>query len=1319
MGARSPPTLLVSVLLTLLSVTMLHGTSAAEVFQRYNVSDGLANNLVFDVAEDKYGFVWMTTRNGISKFDGSEFTTYRPVPAGIKGQLAQFYQTIGEGRDGSLWFCSWGNGLLKLDPETEHFTFYRHDPQDPQSIASDDVWFAFEDREGMIWVSSLGGLSRLDPRTGKAHVYRHDPANTNSLSHSLPTKVVQDATDALWIGTYGGGLDRLDLKTQTFTHYRHASGTANSLSNDLIEGLFLDRDGTLWISTDGGLDHFDPRNGRFKAYKHDPNDAQSLSNDEVLEARRDTRGRLWTVNWGGGINRLDEATGNFTHYLYEPGNPLGPSTNLAEYFRQSRDGAIWFGSFNGLNRYDEQGGRFQLLLHQPGMAGVRGTMAVSGAQQDRQGRVWATSDDVGLLRYDPVRKEYRTYGLEPGNPHSLSNSSATAITMDVAGEIWVGTRGGFNRYVPATDGFERFTVAQYGARGLASDNISDITTDSRGVVWLTMYGVGLQRFDPQTRTFALFQHSPDDPASLGNDQTNAVRVAADGMVWVGSDAGLSRLDPATGKFTNFAAGESGLSSIIINAIVQGPGDTMLFGTDVGVDIYDSHSTRFTSYTVKDGMPSNYVMALEADRQGDIWAGTDKGLVRLDIRAGKIRVFGVDDGLPSDQFWNHAASRGADGTLYFGSMNGLAAFQPAQLRDNPTPPPVYITEFSLFNHKMVAGPGSPLKSVIQFTRKITLNYRQSSLGFKFAALNYRWPKKNQYAYELEGFDDDWVEVDSSRRQAVYTNLPPGHYVFRVRASNNDGAWNNAGASLDITITPPWWQTWSFRTSVLVAMFGVGYTGYRLRVRQLENRANTLQHVIDERTRDLVQAKEAAEVANQAKTAFLTSMSHELRTPLNGILGYAQILGRGKNLDPRQLTGVSVIQQSGEHLLRLIDDILDSAKIEAGKQELNVADIPLKHFLAAIVEIIHVKTQAKGLKLSCNFAADLPDVVRLDERRLRQVLLNLLANAVKFTDHGEVGLAVRFLPPTRLCFEVRDTGIGIAETDLKVIFQPFTQVSDAQHRFGGTGLGLVISRQFVRLMGSDIELESHIGKGSIFRFVLDVPVATGSPVAATSTATRITGYSGPHKKLLVVDDIAENRAVLSDMLGQLGFDICTATNGREALQVAQAQRPDLILIDVFMPEMDGLEAIRQLRQLPDLAELPIITVSASVLGKDEESSLAAGANAFLAKPVDEDTLLAQIGALLRVDWILESSTTAEELALTSDGSFIIPPRQQMEALHRVALQGSMRDIAQMATQLALQDERYRPFAEHLLALARRFQSKAILRLVERKLDGTRLA
>ncbi|MFJ1260000.1 ATP-binding protein [Cupriavidus sp. CuC1] len=466
-------------------------------------------------------------------------------------------------------------------------------------------------------------------------------------------------------------------------------------------------------------------------------------------------------------------------------------------------------------------------------------------------------------------------------------------------------------------------------------------------------------------------------------------------------------------------------------------------------------------------------------------------------------------------------------------------------------------------------------------------------------------------------------------------------------------------------------------------------------------------------DQKQLQAAAERANRAKSDFLASMSHELRTPLNGILGYAQILLRDTTLGERQVAGLRVIQQSGEQLLTLINDVLDFAKIEAGKQELSLTDIPLAKFLRIIAEIISVKAEQKGLAFICDTAPDLPGGIRADEKRLRQALLNLLANAVKFTDRGQVSLRVRFFPHARLRFEVQDTGIGIREEQLESIFQPFEQGGDAQRRLGGSGLGLAISQRFVRLMGGEIRVESRIGQGSTFWFELELPVVE-LEIAPPSAAGVVTGYQGPRKKVLVVDDVAENRAVVVDMLGQIGFEMVEAENGCEGLEKAQTLRPDLILMDIVMPEMGGLEATRRLRQLPAQKDVPIIAISASASGGDKESSLAAGMSAFQPKPIDFGMLLAQIASLLKLSWTYAAPPASSAPEHQAPGPLLVPPAQEMEILHRLAREGNMRDIVQRAAHLAELDERYRPFADQLRLLAKGYQSKAILSLVERHLE-----
>lgn len=487
------------------------------------------------------------------------------------------------------------------------------------------------------------------------------------------------------------------------------------------------------------------------------------------------------------------------------------------------------------------------------------------------------------------------------------------------------------------------------------------------------------------------------------------------------------------------------------------------------------------------------------------------------------------------------------------------------------------------------------------------------------------------------------------------------------------------------------------------------------------------------RDISERK-AAEAAREASLAeaerlarlrseFLAQMSHELRTPLNAILGYAQILRRDKRLTERQARGLATIEESGHHLLTLINDILDLSRISAAKLELYPADTNLAVFLHTVCDIIRVKADEKGLLFTYQASPDLPPAVRVDDRRLRQVLLNLLGNAVKFTDRGRVELRVARLgedrmendqTTVRLQFEVADSGIGMTEQQVNRIFLPFEQVADSKRRHGGAGLGLAISRQLVRLMGGDIQVRSEPGSGSVFSFELDVPIAASEP--ETSLMQRIaTGYAGARKKILVVDDVAQSRAMLKDLLATLGFEVAGAVNGEDALRQAQSVQPDLIVMDIAMPVMDGLEAIQRLRQMPEFAHLPIFIASASASSADESKSLEAGASVFIPKPIDRERLLTALAEHLRIEWIYQE--IAQQALLAPEGEredIAIPPLAEMDALHRLALAGNMRDIRERANSLKEADPRYSSFVERLQSLVQKYQSQAILALVERYRD-----
>lgn len=473
-----------------------------------------------------------------------------------------------------------------------------------------------------------------------------------------------------------------------------------------------------------------------------------------------------------------------------------------------------------------------------------------------------------------------------------------------------------------------------------------------------------------------------------------------------------------------------------------------------------------------------------------------------------------------------------------------------------------------------------------------------------------------------------------------------------------------------------------------------------------------HDVEEESQRLQLAKSAAENANNAKSDFLANMSHELRTPLNAILGYAQLLKRDPALNERQNNAARTIDESGSHLLTLINDILDLSKIEAGKLEICPAALDLRTFVSGVVDIMRIRTEEKALGIACEVAPDLPAMVLADGKRLRQVLINLLGNAVKFTDVGQIGLALSLVSGNdalaRVRFEVRDTGVGISADQLASIFQPFEQVGDVQRRAGGTGLGLSISRQLVQLMGSEIEVTSQPSQGSAFSFELILPIATSTRADAPRFA-RMTGYEGGRRKILIVDDQPRNRAVLAEMLSGIGFEILHAENGQEGVEKTEAERPNLILMDVRMPVMDGLEATHRIRASQLFGSTPVIMLSAGVTPDERKRSVAAGANAFLEKPIAEDALLSMIAEQLPLDWIYEVGERPGEPVPSNDPPVALPP-EEIEQLHLLAMTGNMRAIRTHADELAARDNAYRPFAKKLRQLASAYQSQAILSLVE---------
>ncbi len=825
---------------------------------RISTEQGLSSTDVQSVLRDRQGFLWFSTLDGLNRYDGYKMKVFKNTLTDPTSLSDNAIRTIVEDRSGTLWIGTWFGGLNRYERATETFTRFQHDPDDPKGLSSNSVYAILEDGDGILWLGTRGGgLNRFDPVTGVFTHYRHNPDDLASLANDNIYALAQDGEGAIWLAT-DDGLDRFDPTTEIFRHYRNDPDEPKSLSNNLVRSLAVDDSGGVWAGTGNGLNRFDRASDSFVRYHNEANNPQSLSNDTVKSLGQASDGALWIGTWGGGPNRLDPQTGTFERLGTDAHDPWALDATAVNGFLED-EGLLWMATGSDIFVLDLQPKRFHTFQHEPNNSNSLAANEIDAIYEDPQGILWVSTASTGLNRIDRATGEVTHFQDNPADPASSSANEMWEIVPTGDGRLWLATfGGGLLQFDPETGQFAKYHHDPDDPASLASDRTTSVVRDRSGVIWVGTWDAGLDRYDPATGIFSHFSYDPADPTSLSDNTVMMVSEDRNGDLWIGTLAGgLNRFDRATETFTRYqgeADNPQSLPANAITAVLLDRADRLWVSTmGGGLARLNAATGEAVHYNSADGLPSDSVLSILEDDQGWLWLSTSNGLSHFDPDAETFRNYDTADGLPGNVFEASTAFQNPSGEMFFGASDGLVAFHPDQIDDDPTAPPVVITDLLLANKSVPIGEDSVLQQAIGETAAVTLSYLDQVISFEFAALDYNAPQKNRYRYLLEGFDQAWTEVGSDRRLVTYTNLDPGAYTLRVQGSNHDGVWNETGAALAITITPPWWETLWFRLSlgfVVVGLIAGAFVGQR---RQAAARQQKLERMVDERTRELQDAQ----------------------------------------------------------------------------------------------------------------------------------------------------------------------------------------------------------------------------------------------------------------------------------------------------------------------------------------------------------------------------------------------------------------------------------------------------------------------------------
>lgn len=1239
----------------------LYSSNSQLKFQTLTVQDGLSHNTIRNINQDHLGFLWFCTFEGLCRYDGYNFKVYKPNPNDTLSLSHNIVQTTFEDANHNLWIGT-AEGLNKFIRDTETFINYFPVLDDPNSISHKSISTICEDSLGNVWIGTMGGgLNCYCKDSNSFRRFLHDKNNEHGLSHNNIRVLYCDHKNRLWIGTDNGGLSSFNPVSKKFITYKHDSQDRNSLGHNVIMDIVEDNFGNLWIGTwGGGLNKFNPETGKFTRFQINSKNPQSISSNIITSLIIDHDNILWIGTWTDGISRLklnnnaafSPETAVFEKYIYDRNDDLSISTNIVWSVFEDRSGIIWIGTeAGGLCKVIPNSEKFVHIKSSPNDPNSLTSNNISILFNDSFGRIWAGTKLDGITIFDYRQGRFTHLQNDEKDNKSIASNNILAISEAPKGTFWIGTDGsGLDKYNEQTGEITHYVNSPSDDNSLSNNYIHFLFADDHDDLWIGSWGGGLSKYNALLNSF---QHFPVDSLNPTRNIVTHIFLDSEGLMWLCAyGTGLVQFNPVNNKMKFYLSDrfeKKSINSNIIHDIHEDEsGNLWIATTSGGLNYFNKKDESFEFITRADGLISDVIFGILEDDHHNLWLTTFWGMTMFNPANKTFKHFTQSDGLQHDIFNTNSAIKLATGEMVVGGINGLTIFHPDSIQINEILPPVAITDFRIFN---VSEPLHRYQNRSE-SSMIELSYKLNVFSFEFAALDFTNPAANKYGYKMEGFDQDWIYTDASRRFATYTNLRGGNYIFRVKGSNSDGIWNNAGTSVNIKILPPLWKTQgALFIYILIAIMALIIMRQVIMARERFRTNIEMERIKAQKTHEL----------DQLKLRFFTGVSHEFRTPLMLIIGpIERMLQSEKDISTKKRYLYNqLIFRNAKRLLRLINQLMDARKLDTGSMRLN---LQMKDIIPSIQAIYaSFQYQAENRDIQYHFDKNVQSIVmNFDQDKIEKIMFNLLSNAFKFvSDSGKIQLSVNLLNSNiderinnnnteQLQIMVEDNGIGISPKHIEQIFNYFYQVENSINRDrGGTGIGLSITKDFVEMHGGHITVESESGKGT--RFIIHLPVehniqniAEQSPQkskelqieefydedffdASKEKTEKVFNEDKP--LLLIVEDNPELRMYLRYELN-IDYNIEEAENGFVGISTAIEYIPDLIICDIMMPVVDGLEFCTRCKSDERTSHIPIIILTARTAEEIQIKGLQSGADEYITKPFNIEILKTRIENLLEI-------------------------------------------------------------------------------------------